>query len=469
MIRTKTPVNSNRLKRSCFRLVKLSFALILLLLPQTFNTPAQAADASRPNVILILADDQGSVDLNCYGAKDLATPHLDKLASSGVRFTQFYAAAPVCSPSRAAVLTGRVPQRAGVPGNVPSQPGGSGMPVEQVTIAEMMKAGGYKTAHIGKWHLGYSKPIMPNGQGFDFSFGHMGGCIDNFSHFFYWNGPNRHDLWRNGQEIWADGQFFPEMMVKEASELIEKNKQQPFFMYWAINVPHYPLQGTDRWRKHYADMEPPRRMYAAFVSTMDEMIGQLIAKVDKAGLRENTIIIYQSDHGHSTEIRTFGGGGSAGPYRGAKFSLFEGGIRVPAIISWPGQLPKGAVRDQFAVACDWLPTISELCNVDLPKRKLDGKSLVNIVKSNDARPEHQVFHWQSGGGKRPQWSVRDGDWKLIGNPRDTSNKAPITNNDSFFLVNLAESIDEMKNIASEHPDRVKRMKQLHDDWIKEVR
>ncbi|MDP6721930.1 MAG: sulfatase-like hydrolase/transferase, partial [Pirellulaceae bacterium] len=312
---------------------------------------AVAADR-RPNVIIIYTDDQGSIDVNCYGAKDLLTPHMDALAERGVRFTQFYSAAPVCSPSRAALLTGRFPQRAGLPSNAGSQPGSEGMPADQVTIAEMLKSAGYATGHIGKWHLGYIKPTMPNGQGFDYSFGHMGGCIDNYSHFFYWSGPNRHDLWRNGEEVWHDREFFPDLMVREACQFIESNKDGPFFLYWPINTPHYPLQGTDKWRKKYADLDAPRRMYAAFVSTTDEKIGELLAKVEELGLTDDTIVVFQSDHGHSMEVRTFGGGGNAGPYRGAKFSLFEGGIRVPAMISWPGHLPQGEVRDQMAVSVD---------------------------------------------------------------------------------------------------------------------
>ena len=266
----------------------------------------------RPNVVLIFADDQGTVDLNCYGAKDLITPHLDGLAKRGIRFTQFYAAAPVCSPSRAGLLTGRYPQRAGVPGNVSSQKGNDGMPASQITIAEMMKRAGYVTGHVGKWHLGYTPKTMPNGQGFDESFGHMGGCIDNYSHFFYWNGPNRHDLWRNGKEVWADGKFFPDLMVQDCSRFITKHKDKPFFLYWAINVPHYPLQGTDKWRKKYTNLKDPRRKYAAFVSTMDEKIGEVLATLDRLKLRDDTIIIYQSDHGHSTEVRTFGGGRKRG-------------------------------------------------------------------------------------------------------------------------------------------------------------
>jgi arylsulfatase A len=427
-----------------------------------------SAREGRPNVILVYADDQGSVDVNCYGAKDLMTPSLDGLAERGVRFTQFYAAAPVCSPSRAALMTGRVPQRAGVPGNVSSTLGHDGMPAEQVTIAEMMKKAGYVTGHIGKWHLGYTPETMPNGQGYDYSFGHMGGCIDNWSHFFYWQGPNRHDLWQNGNHIWRDGEYFPELMVEEGHRFIEENKDRPFFMYWAINLPHYPLQGTEKWRAKYEHLPSPRNKYAAFISTMDEHIGLLLAKLDELDLRDDTIVIYQSDHGHSTEERTFGGGGSAGPYRGAKFSLFEGGIRVPAMISWPGKLPAGVVRGQMATNCDWMPTIAGLCGVEIPDRKLDGRSLVEVIKSDDAVSPQQTFHWQSGGGRNPQWAVRDGDWKLIANPNDTSRRAPLTKDDQRFLVNLSADVTEMTNLASEHPDVVKRLEKLHQEWLVEL-
>ena len=433
-------------------------------------TMAQGRSSKQPNVILVYTDDQGSVDVGCYGATDLITPHMDKLATRGLRWTQFYSAAPVCSPSRAAVLTGRYPQRAGLAGNAGSKPGSHGMAPDQVTMAEVFKNAGYATGHIGKWHLGYIPETMPNAQGFDYSFGHMGGCIDNYSHFFYWNGPNRHDLWRNGKEIWADGQFFPSLMVREARQFIDAHQEKPFFLYWAINVPHYPLQGTAAWRKRYQDLEPPRRMYAAFISTMDEMIGQLMQHLDQRGLTENTIIVFQSDHGHSTEERTFGGGGSAGKYRGAKFSLFEGGIRVPAIISWPGQLPQNQVRGQMAFSVDWLPTLAELTRVPLPKRRIDGISLVPMIRSAKAKPPREVFHWQSGrglGGK-PQWAVRSGPWKLIGNPRDTGNQLPLTARDQLFLANLEQDPGETQNLASQHAELTQQLHQLHEKWLKDV-
>ncbi len=351
----------------------LSIAVLLLVGRSLY------AQISRPNVLLIYTDDQGSLDLNCYGSHDLETPNLDSLATQGVRFTQMYAPSAICSASRAGLLTGRFPARAGVPSNVSSMQGDAGMPASEITIAELLKSAGYRTGHVGKWHLGYTPATMPGGQGFDSSFGHMGGCIDNYSHYFYWNGPNRHDLWRDGKEIFREGQFFLDLMVAEGIKFIEASQEQPFFLYWAINAPHYPLQGTDKWRKRYQDLPSPRRQYAEFVSTVDEKIGELISTLDRLGLRQNTLIIFQSDHGHSTEERAFWGGGNAGPYRGAKACLFEGGLRVPAIVSLPGKIPAGQVRSQMATGCDWFPTIADLCDVELANATLDGKTLTGLL------------------------------------------------------------------------------------------
>lgn len=433
----------------------------IYLLFAVLSFPLLLSAQNHPNVILIFTDDQGSIDTNIFGSDDLITPHMDALARKGVRFTQFYAAAPVCSPSRAALLTARFPQRAGVPGNVSSAQGHDGMPTTQTTFAEMMKKGGYTTGHVGKWHLGYTPETMPNGQGFDSSFGHMGGCIDNYSHFFYWNGPNRHDLWKNGEEIYRPGEFFPDMMVEEAGKFIEDHQDKPFFLYWAINTPHYPLQGKPKWLEKYKDLPSPRREYAAFISTMDERIGALIDKLDALRIRDNTILIFMSDHGHSTEERTFGGGGNAGPYRGAKFSLFEGGIRVPAIISWPGHIPENEVRDQLGVGIDWMPTVAELCQIDISNMDVDGHSLVPVIQSEDAVSPHATMYWQLG----EQWAVRDGNWKLIGNPRDTSNKGKLAEADSLFLTNLAEDVTEMTNQAAQNPEVVNKLKNMHQQWV----
>ena len=416
--------------------------------------------ADKPNVVLIFTDDQGSMDVGCYGAKDLMTPSLDKLATEGIRFTQFYVGASLCSPSRAALMTGKTPQSAGLPRNASSMEGIHGMPTEEVTIAEMMKKDGYRTAHIGKWHLGYSSETMPNGQGFDYSFGIMGGCIDNYGHFFYWNGPNRHDLWENGKEIYMDGQFFPNLMTEKAIDYINENKDHPFFMYFALHTPHYPLQPYEHWRQKYQNLEMPRRDYAAFMSTTDEEIGKLIGAIDHAGIRENTIIIYLSDHGHSYEQRTFNGGGYAGPYRGGKTSLFEGGIRVPAMISWKGRLEENVHNDKLCMSMDILPTIAALCDINDIPDGIEGVDFSDVILE-EAESHHDLIRWQLG----KQWAIRKGDWKLIGNPRDPSDMTSIDpEKDSLFLSNLKMDISETRNLSHENSEKLEELIDEYLDW-----
>ena len=440
--------------------------LILLLCLAWLAESALAAE--RPNVIFIMSDDQGSVDLGCYGSKDLVTPHTDALAASGVRFTQFYSASPVCSPSRAGMLTGRWPVRTGVAGNCSSHKGGKGaLPAGEITMAEMFKAAGYATAHIGKWHLGYTPETLPLAQGFDHSFGHMGGCIDNYSHFFYWNGPNIHDLWRNGSEVLYDGQYFPDLMVNEASRFMAEHCDKPFFIFYALNTPHYPYQGDAKWLRKFENLPYPRNLYAATVAAQDQRLGELFAKVDELGLRERTIIIFQSDNGHSTEERAHFGGGSAGPFRAAKFSLFDGGIHLPAIISWPGKVPQNEVRDQLSHGCDWLPTLAELTGVKTPDAPLDGRSLVKVIANAKAPSPHDGYalHWQVGEGAKAEWALREGDWKLVGKTRDTTDGQAIKSVE-FFLSNLKDDPGETTNLATKHPETLKRLRQLHENYLK---
>lgn len=419
---------------------------------------------SKPNVIIIYTDDQGAIDLNCFGATDLVTPNMDKLVNSGIKFTQFYGA-PICSPSRAGLLTGKTPQRAGVPGNVSSLSIEAGMPSEQYTMAEMFKDAGYKTAHIGKWHLGHGEDKQPNAQGFDYSFGHFVGCIDNYSHFFFWQGPNRHDLYRNGKEVFYPGQYFPDLMVAEASAFMDTHTHTPFFMYYAMNTPHYPYQGSPKWLDYYNEkgVTYPRNLYAAFISTMDEQIGQLIQKLDELGMRENTIIIFQADNGYSTEERAHFGGGSSGVFRGSKFSLFEGGVRVPAAISWPTQLKSGETRNQMAVNADWMPTLAELCSIDLEVDDLDGKSLVSVIHDEAAESKHvEGFCWQSG----KQWAARRNEWKLIGSPAIAGET--FLPKDSLFLVNLLQDPGEKINIADKYPNKVKELQSQYKKWLERI-
>jgi arylsulfatase A-like enzyme len=436
----------------------------VLLLASVFTLALYAG--KQPNVIVILADDMGSADANCYGSKDLETPNIDALAQRGIRFTQFYAASSVCSPSRAGLLTGRFPSRAGVPGNIP--PNGSGdMPTEQVTMAEMFKSAGYATAHIGKWHLGHNPESQPNGQGFDYSFGHHCGCIDNYSHFFMWSGPNKHDLYRNGVEVHMPGRFFPDLMVEEAGQFIEAHKAKPFFMYFAINLPHYPYQGDLKWLKYYEKLPYPRNLYAAFVSTMDERIGRLVAHLERCGMRDDTIIVFQSDNGFSSEDRAHYGGGSSGIYRAGKSSLFEGGIRLPGILSFPAKLPSNVIRQQMVHSCDWMPTLAELCGVKLLNPDIDGKSMMPVLLSADAPSAHKVLHWMLGRGSKAQWAVREGDWKLIGHVQDHVTGEKLTEADKkLFLVNIKDNPSETANVAQEHPEKVQSLLKLHEAWGK---
>jgi len=287
----------------------------------------------------------------------------------------------------------------------------------------------------------------------------MDGCIDNYSHFFYWSGPNRHDLWEDNRRVRMPGRFFPDMMVEKAAEFIERHRERPFFLYFALNLPHYPYQGEPKWLEHYRDLPYPRNLYAAFISTMDERIGALMKAVDRLGLSEQTIVVFQSDQGHSTEQRAHSGGGENGPFRGAKGSLFEGGIRVPAIIAWPGHVPENEVRDQIAHGCDWLPTLAELCGVKLPDAELHGRSLAEVIRSAGAKSPHEVLHWRL----REQWAVRRGPWKLIHRPAPTGDGPPLSEADKqWFLANLDEDPGETKNYAPQQPQLVEELQSLEE-------
>ena len=429
-----------------------------VLIPAVFSLAVPVANGQnrQPNVVIIYTDDQGTLDLNCYGATDLKTPNIDALAEKGVRFTQFYAA-PVSSPSRASLLTGQFTRHAGLWNNVGAT---TCLPVGKPTIAEQMKKNGYATGLIGKWHLGEIPEATPNARGFDYFFGHRGGCIDNYSHFYYWDGPNRHDLWRNNDEVFYYGQFFSEIAVREVKNFINDHRKQPFFLYWAVNMPHYPVQGSPKWNEYYKNLPYPRNLYAAFVSTMDEIIGEIITYLDREGLRDNTVIIFQSDNGHSVETRNHNGGGFCGDYRGAKFSLFEGGIRVPAIISWPGHLPENQVREQMVMNIDWFPTIAELCRIDLKGLDIDGKSLLPVVMNPQAASPHEILYFDSGN----QWAVRKGDWKLIGNPQDPVNPKSIAPSDSLFLCNLKMDVTESENLIKKYPQTADELIKLRNAY-----
>lgn len=396
-----------------------------------------------PNVILILADDLGSRDLNCYGASDLLTDNLDRLAAQGTRFDQFYVTAPVCLPSRASLLTGRHPQRVMDPG--------FGMAGSEVTIAELLGASGYRTAAFGKWHLGHRTDLGPIPQGFDQFVGFKFGAIDNYSHYYYWGEGARPGLWRGSAQRYEGGHYFPDLMTDEAVRFIADEKDRPFFLYLPFNIPHYPMQPS---REAYLAVEhiadPARRFYAANVTTMDRCIGRVMQSLAEGNLIQDTIVIFLSDHGHSIEDDTMGGGGRSAPFRGGKMTLWEGGIRVPCIVSWPGTLPTGQLRQQPAMSIDLLPSIADWCDIPLSGLEVDGRSLDAVVRSASASPTHQTLNWSWG-----KWSaVRRGPWKLVGDEAGENT-----------LSNLSTDPKESQNLLRDEPEIAQQLARHHNDWL----
>lgn len=415
-----------------------------------------AKSSAKPNVVIFLTDDQGAADVNRFGAGDLCTPNIDGLCDEGVMMTQFYANASISSPSRAALFTGRYPQRAGVPKLVPHDTAAAGLPSSEVTLADVLKRYGYSTALIGKWHLGRGYEYLPNNHGFDYFFGHLGGCIDNYSHYFYWNGPNEHDLWRNRTEVWYEGRNFSDLMTEESINYIREHKDGPFLLCFTSNYPHYPLQGDSKWREYYKDLPSPRDKYAAMVSTVDEKIGLVLKCLEEEGLKDNTIVIFMSDNGFSTEIRTFGGGGSAGNLRGSKFSAYEGGIRVPAVIRYPGRIPAGKVCDEMCAGYDWFPTILDLCGIEAPDCSFDGKILTDVLCDGAVSP-HEVINWEMP----DMWAVRSGDYKLVG-------KKSRKTGEDIELFDLKKDESESEDLSESMPEVVEKLMSYRKEWLEDL-
>ena len=450
----------------------LGFLFVLV-----FGCFASAGLQAKPNVVVFFTDDQGTLDAGCYGSKDLLTPTIDKLARTGVRFTQAYAHV-VCCPARAALMTGRHPQRSGVnhwtQGDMNSAKGRN-MALEEVTMAEILKRAGYRTALFGKWHLGAHRDYGPKKQGFDEFFGIRDGFIDNYNHYFL-HGTGFHDLYEGTTPVKAPGKYFPELMTKRSLAFIDENKDNPFFLYFPLNIPHYPEQAPKKFGEPFEDMkDPARKSYATIMYATDHYVGRIVDKIEALGLRRDTILIFMSDNGHSEEtgnrIRVdnhksghpkghfYGasGGGYTGKWAGQKGSFLEGGIRVPAIISFPPKLPQGEFRDQVVTSMDWLPTVMELCGIERAKDdpKLDGHSLLPIIRSEEAASGYGdllYFQWHT------QWAVREGEWKLIGRE---GGKSP-------GLYRLTDEKPERKNYAKEKPELVARLLAMRRNWADEV-
>lgn len=371
-----------------------------------------------PNVVVIYADDLGWGDLGCFGADDLATPQIDALCASGIRLPQWYSNSPVCSPSRAALLTGRYPAHAGVESILGGSRRTPGLP-PQPTLASELRSRGWATGIIGKWHLGAEASYGPLHRGFDTHFGFRAGCVDYYSHIYYWGQEHPlHDLWEDENEVWLNGEYLTDVIARRASEYIERHADDRFFLYVPFNAPHYPLHAPEKYVKRFAHLPEDRRMMAAMIAAMDDGVGEILATLERLSLRDDTIVFLSSDNGPSTEERNWLNGeevsytgGSTGGLRGHKGSLFEGGIRVPAMISWPAVLPAGVDSQVVGAMMDLLPTVLHAVDGDetgLPA-DIHGRSLLGALCHGTADDDRRDIFWSY----EAQLAVRRGRWKAV--------------------------------------------------------
>lgn len=422
-----------------------------------------AAPAEKPNILVIVMDDLGCRDLGYLGAKDLQTPNIDTFARNGVVFPNWYSNAPVCAPSRSAIISGRYPARAGVADN-----GGNLIPGIPC-LGSQFKAAGYRTAAFGKWHLGSDDDTCPNGHGFDYFYGFHSGCEDFYSHRVYWGEPRRvnyHDLYRNRTEIFENGQYLTGRIAQEAVGFMNQSKGKPFCAYVAFNAVHYPMHVPDEYVRKFANLPFERRIYAAMLNAADEGIGKIRAALAANGQLENTLMFLVGDNGATTEKRAglnqeYATAGSNGPFKGFKFSLFDGGMHVPGLIHWPKGVRGGRAIETPVQSMDILPTALAAAGLPQPDG-MDGKPLLELLESGKA--PHEALFWHQGG----QTAVRRGAWKLVMDgklyDRRPEGSKSLTGEDALWLSNLDEDPGESKNLRRLHPDLVDELATLASKW-----
>jgi len=407
---------------------------------------AQAA-SRRPNVLILLADDLGSADLGCYGG-EIETPNLDRLAAQGMRFEQF-CSFPVCSPTRSALLTGRSPMRLGIGYTVIRPWSSYGLPLNEHLLPQSFKAAGYQTAITGKWHLGHSrKAYLPHNRGFDHAYGHANGAIDYYTHMR----EGGLDWHRNGTSVREEG-YSTDLIANEAVQWLGgRDKSKPFLLYVPFNAPHAPLEAPEALiEKHARIADKKRRVFAAMVDAMDSAAGRILRKLDEEGAADNTVVLFFSDNGGPIEQ-----GARNTPLRGAKGSVYEGGLRVPAILRWPGHIRSGTRSRQLMTAMDVFPTLAAAAGVaPLNRLPFDGRNLWKHLASGKAAPREDIFFAIERGG-RTQYAVRRNNWKLIreasgGEVKDT-------------LYNLEEDPSETTGIAGRNPALVKDLARRIPPW-----
>ena len=424
----------------------------------------------RPNFVVFMTDDQGYGDLSCMGNTDFRTPNIDAVAERGARFTNWYSGSPVCSPSRASLLTGRYPGNAGVRAILAGHRKATGLTAQAPTIAAAVKELGYQTAIVGKWHLGLQEQSRPNQNGFDYFYGFMAGCIDYYSHIFYWSMADgktdpTHDLWENDHEFYDNGKYFTEMVTDKAVEKIRQmnREEEPFFLYVAYNAPHYPMHAPRKYLDRFPELPADRRIMAAMLSAVDDGVGQIVDELKRQGILEDTVIFFQSDNGPSRESRNWMDGrgdpyygGKPGGLKGHKFSLFEGGIRVPGIFCWPGHIPGGQVIDEPCAAMDVFPTLLTMAGGDPSKYELDGMDISDVLLHGAPSP-HEELYWEM----EQQTAIRQGKYKLVLNGQLVESEpaqAPV------FLSDLSVDPGETVNLAEKMPELTQELTRKATAW-----
>jgi arylsulfatase A-like enzyme len=411
-------------------------AAILILVAVGSTAPGIAQQSlERPNVVLIMTDDVGYGDIGSYGAPDVETPNLDALAREGVRFTDFYANGPLCTPTRVGLVTGRYQQRValerplGTPADLEV-----GLPATGRSLPQLLKTNGYATGLVGKWHLGWKDEYSPNAHGFDYFFGFKSGYIDYYTHT---NGAGEPDLFENNRTVEVAG-YMTDLITQRSVRFIEQNAERPFFLSVQYNAGHWPYQPPDmpsvardnaRHLQPHDDDTASREDYVAMLERADEGIGEILDTLVDSGLAENTLIIFTNDNGGEWLSRN-------APLFHRKLTLWEGGIRVPTIIRWPGRVPAGRVSHQVGITMDLTATILAATDTPAPADlSLEGINLLPILEGRTPEIERTLF-WRTKVGGREQWAVRSGDWKLL------------IDGNATLLFDLNTDISERHDMAS---------------------
>ncbi len=410
--------------------------------------PAVAAEPRKPNIVVILADDLGYADLGCQGCKDIPTPNIDTLASNGVRCTSGYSNHPVCSPSRAGLMTGLYPQRFGFEHNSGPEKFADpkfGVPRTVPTLAEKLKSAGYATGMVGKWHIGFKEGLRPHERGFDYHFGFLSGA-----HAYLPGKKDNDPLVRNGKTVDDEKEYLTDAFAREAVGFIDRSKDKPFFLYLAFNAVHSPLQATNEYERRFPEIkDAKRKTYAGMLSAMDDAVGKVLGKLRDLKLEANTLVVFYSDNGGPTAETS----SRNDPLRGFKGQMYEGGVRVPFLWQWKGTLPAGKVYDPAVMGLDVHGTALAAAGVETPKDKpLDGVNLLPFFTGKQTGDPHDKVFWRAG----PQHAARVGDWKLV-SFRGTSQ-----------LFNLKDDLGEKTDLATKQPAKFKELEGIYAAWDKQM-